>query len=162
MLEQDRYQQNPKLYVFGMVMLMLFWFFTLITIYIIPFLIWNLNYNVPETIIAWQLHLEDTYQFSLQLSKLLTFLTVAVPALICMIVSWIISAYIDKQIVETEMNKDRTSMSISEGPQKKITSSRPVGQEVSFASKIILIILIAVVLLFVIQWLISVPPPATS
>ncbi len=162
MLEQDRYKQNPKLYIFGMVMLMCFWIFTLLSLYILPFLIWGLHYNVPEAIIGWQYHLETNYSMSIQLSKLLTFLTFAIPALICFFISWLISAHIDKKIVLSAEEIERTSVPVDMAHEKQSRTPRPTGEELSFASMIILIILMVLLLLFGIQWLISEPIEPTQ
>lgn len=160
MLEQDRYKQSPKLYIFGMIILMFFWIFTLLGLYIVPYLIWEFHYDVPETIIIWQLFLQDEYELSSGAANWITFLTFAVPALACMIVSKMISNHIDKRIINESELAERTSVSISEGPHKEPLSSRPIGQEMSFATKIFLLMLVALVILFGIQWLISVPTPA--
>lgn len=159
MLEQDRYQQYPKLYTLGMVMLMLFWTFALLGLYIVPYLLWNFKYDVPEFIISWRLLMEYDYGFSLFMAKWLTFLIFAIPALVCMIVSWIISSYIDKKIVLKKVLDERTSVPISEAPQKETISERPVAREISFATKVFLLMVVALIILFSIEWLISVPPP---
>lgn len=161
MLEQDRYQLNPKLYTFGMIMLMLFWFFLLMAFYIVPFLVWGLHYDVPEFVIAWQLYIQDEFDLTLSNAKWFTFLTFAIPAVICMFISWLISIYIDNKIVHDIEEKEQTSVPIDQAPDKRPLLERPVGQELSFASKIFILMVVAVVILFLVEWLITSPPPNT-
>ncbi|WP_367607194.1 hypothetical protein [Legionella sp. W05-934-2] len=161
MLEQDRYQKSPKLYVIGLTMLVLFWVFILYSLYIIPFLIWDLRYDIPELVLSWLFYLQFDLGMSVRLSKVLTFLTYALPALVFMLISSIISNYIDNKIVREEENKVRTSIPVDEAPQPTSAALGPIKQDISFATKLVLLMLVALVVLFTVEWLISVPAPAS-
>ena len=160
MLEQDRYQHSPKLYIIGMVMLMLFWLFLLIGLYIVPYLIWGFHYEIPEFIIALIVFIQEEFDLSLYLAKWLTFLTFMVPAGVCMVISCVISYYIDHTLVVEKEMASRTSMAIGEAPSKKPVTARPVGRELSFATTLFILMMVGLVILFLIEWLISSPPPA--
>jgi len=161
MLEQDRYQHSPKLYILGIIALMLFWAFLLIALYIIPYLVWHFHYDVPEFIISWQFFLEDEFEYSTTVAEWLTFLTFAVPAMVCMAISWFVSYTIDKHLIMDKELAERNAVPISEGPKKQPVSSRPIAKDLSFATKLFLWMSVALVILFFIEWLITVPPPTS-
>lgn len=77
-MEPDRYQSNRPLYIFGMVNLLVSTGLFLLTLYLLPYLLFEARYDVPEFVSFWQEYLITNYgttpQYALTLiSVFLTF-----------------------------------------------------------------------------------------
>lgn len=65
-MEPDRYQYNHKLYVIGITCLILALGLILYSFYILPFLLWELHYDVPEFVAKTLALFEDKYRISVE------------------------------------------------------------------------------------------------
>lgn len=66
------------------------------SLYIIPFLLWNLSYNVPDFLLQSISFFEDDQGYSYSTSRFIVWLCIFIPGLITGYVSYIISHYIEK------------------------------------------------------------------
>jgi len=98
-MEQDRYKGHHKLYILGIVCLVLCLSLFFFSMYVLPFLLWGINYDVPGFVIDISTFFETVYRFSSTASSLLTWLFFFVPSLITGFISYYVSNHIDNQLL---------------------------------------------------------------
>ncbi len=96
-MEHSGYDNNGKLSIMGIICLIIFLVLFFFSVFIMPFLIWELHYNVPDFVSNMIAYLEDTYYYSSSVSKTLVWLTFFIPCLITGYFSYYISRSIDKK-----------------------------------------------------------------
>lgn len=119
--------------------------------YILPFLAWGLNYNVPEVILTLLSSLQDDYNYTVGASKLIVWLIFFVPGLITGLISYFVSNYIDNNIYKSELN-------IKE--EQESPSTKQIGKEIKesagFGLKILGLMILIVIAIFLLQYLIQI------
>lgn len=90
-------KNNNTLFIVGVICLVLSLGFLLFALYILPFLLWNLAYDVPDVVTDLTAFLQDDYDYSIAGSKLITWLAFFIPGLITGFMSYYISNRIDKE-----------------------------------------------------------------
>ncbi|HAT8087920.1 TPA: hypothetical protein JA315_09275, partial [Legionella pneumophila] len=63
-MEHSGYDNNGKLSIMGIICLIIFLVLFFFSVFIMPFLIWELHYNVPDFVSNMIAYLEDTYYYS--------------------------------------------------------------------------------------------------
>lgn len=127
--------QNNKLFIFGIVCLVLCITFILFSLYIIPFLIWNLNYNVSAFVITLIAYFEDTYYFSEPVSRFIVWLILFIPGLIAGYLSYLISHKIDNKVLGLEPYTEETEEEVvqrTERIKKDLKESAGIGLKILF------------------------------
>jgi hypothetical protein len=89
-------KDNNKIFILGIMCLVLSLGFILFALYILPYLMFELSYNVPEFIVDYMQFLQEKYSYSSFGSKFIVWLTFLIPGLITGYVSYYISHYLDK------------------------------------------------------------------
>lgn len=140
-MEYDRYQQNSKLFVIGIICLLMSLALLAFGLYILPYLLWNWGYNVPEFVLSWREWLKEEYSYSDQVASWLVICVFLVPAIFCGYISQWISNYIDNQIYGIEKP--------SNSPEEEME----VKKDLHFGLKIALLIILVLVLVALVQWL---------
>lgn len=150
-MENDRYQQNSKLFVIGLICLLISLSLFAFGLYILPYLLWNWSYNVPEFVFVWREWLKETYNFSDSGASWSMILIFIIPAIITGFISHLASNRIDNQIYGVEQEKS-TSM-----PEIK----KDIRESLGFGFKIFLLIILVLVAVALVQWLVAptTPPP---
>ncbi|HFE8539905.1 hypothetical protein [Legionella pneumophila] len=105
-MEHSWYDNNSKLSVMGIICLIIFLVLFFSSLFIMPFLIWELHYNVPDFVSNMIAYLKDTYYYSSPVSKTLVWLTFFIPCLIAGYFSYYISRSIDKKNLLKDTNID--------------------------------------------------------
>ncbi|HGI8175164.1 TPA: hypothetical protein ACJT8O_001006, partial [Legionella pneumophila] len=105
-MEHSWYDNNSKLSVMGIICLIIFLVLFFFSLFIMPFLIWELHYNVPDFVSNMIAYLEDTYYYYSPVSKILVWLTFFIPCLITGYFSYYISRSIDKKNLLKDANID--------------------------------------------------------
>lgn len=145
-MEQDRYSANHKLYVVGIISLVLALGLFFFSMFILPFMIWNLNYDVPDFLSRMIIYFQKM-DYSLPTSKTLSWLVFFVPCLIAGYISYYISNYIDDQILGI-----KTEDEVEEEKQSSAMTRREIRESLGLAAKIfIMMILIVCVILLLHQ-----------
>jgi hypothetical protein len=145
-MEPDRYKNNHILYIFGIICLILSLTLFFFSLFIAPFLIWHLNYNVPDLIDALITIFEEDYEYSTVVSKALVWLIFFIPSLITGFLAYYISNRIDNQIfkVETQVEEE----------EKKIDSlevKRQLKESAGIGFKIILLMIVIVGIILMLE-----------
>lgn len=147
-MEFDRYQKHHKLYLLGIICLLSCLSLLFYSFYLLPFLLWKLNYSVPQLIISSIALLEDNYGFSNGQSRGIIGLILFTLILLTGLVSYYVSNSIDNEIYKSELAlPDKETKIHSEEIQKDIKESATIGFEIIF------LMILVVVGLFVLQWL---------
>ena len=144
-MEQDRFGNNNKLYIVGIVCLVLSLGLLLFSLYILPYLLWELNYNVPSFIIDLLETLQDDYLYTPSGSKWVVWLIFFIPSVITGFISYLVSNYIDNKIYGIQSKSAESGEKLTaEEIQKQIKESASLGGQI-----LALMVLIVVVILLI-------------
>ncbi|WP_115707260.1 hypothetical protein [Legionella sainthelensi] len=149
-MEQDRFSHNQKLYILGMICLLLSLGLFVFSLYIIPFFIWDLNYNVPYFILALMNLFQEEYNYSVEASKVIVWLIFFIPSIVTGLISYAVSNYIDNQIYKAEQKNEENQGNIYK--QEKRIMRR---ESVAFSLKILGLMILFIFLIFLFQYLIQ-------
>lgn len=140
--------QNNRLFIFGIICLMICLASILYSLYILPFLIWNLSYHVADTVlnlIAW---FEDNFYYSPAVSRLLTWLIFFIPGVITGLLSWYVSINLDRQALGLEIEPTESE----EQPAIKTQQfKRDMRESAGIGMKILFLMLCVLGLVAVVQ-----------
>lgn len=143
-MEYDRYQQNSKLFIlsviclFGSIACMVF------GLYVAPPLFWGIHYAIPEFLYTTVAYLQEVYKLSAFASTWLLLLCFWIPGVIMGIIAYVCTNRIENAIYHIEP-KHRT-----EEEQQHLQEST------GFGLKVLSLMIIMLILIFLLQWLISV------
>ncbi|KTD62720.1 hypothetical protein [Legionella shakespearei] len=149
-MEQDRYSANHKLYIVGIISLILSIGLFFFSMFILPFLIWNLHYDVPDFISHMIIYFQNKMNYSLPASKFLSWLIFFVPCLIAGYISYYISNYIDDQILGI-----KTEEEIEEEKQSAILVHKEIRASIGLAAKIFLLMILIVCIILLLHQLVQ-------
>lgn len=90
------HNSNNTIFAVGIICLALSLGFILFALYILPYLMFDLSYNVPELIAEYMEWLQDKYSYTMATSKLMVWLTFLIPGLATGYISYYVSHYLDK------------------------------------------------------------------
>ncbi|AUH73092.1 hypothetical protein [Legionella sainthelensi] len=149
-MEQDRFSHNQKLYILGMVCLLLSLGLFVFSLYIIPFFIWDLNYNVPYFILALLNLFQEEYNYSVEASKVIVWFIFFIPSIVTGLISYVVSNYIDNQIYKAEQKNEENQGNLYR--QEKRIMRR---ESVAFSLKILGLMILFIFLIFLLHYLIQ-------
>ncbi|WP_454782363.1 hypothetical protein [Legionella sp. WA2022007384] len=150
-MEQDRFGNNSKLYILGMICLVLCLGLLFYSLYILPYLAWGLNYNVPEVVMTLLSSLQDDYNYTVGASKVIVWLIFFVPSLITGLISYFVSNHIDNNLYKSELH---TKEEQENPPSKQI--GKEIKESAGFGLKILSLMILIVTAIFLLQYLIGV------
>jgi len=143
-MEIDRYERNNKVFLLAMISMITSLTLLGFILYILPYLMFDWVYNVPEFIAAWEEWFVDNYNYSNHgARRFLLFLFVLLD-FFCIIVAYLTSNTIEKQIFKSEIQSTII-------PTKKNNNVDSEGLNLSL--KIIFIIFIVLFIGMFFQWL---------
>ena len=149
MIEHSRYEFNRPLFFAGMLCLLIFMCLLSLSLYCLPYLIWGLHYSVPAFIADWKFQWMDIYDLSESVAGLLIFFILFLPSLMSGLIANYISNHIDRSLL---------AENVTEAPLSAPERSNKTGtffNSLMLMSKILVIMIIALTILFSIEWLIS-------
>lgn len=144
-MEHDRFGENKVMYIIGMVCMIISLSLFLFSIYILPVLLWNWSYSVPDYVIMWRENLRVYFGCSEFSAGGLLFLIMMVPALITGLVSHFISNAIDNQIYGI----------VKEEPEPVSTENKRAAfkESFSFSGKVIFLLVLVVLAVWFVEWI---------
>lgn len=104
-MEPDRYKNNHTVFIIGMISLLLSLSLLAFSFYILPFLLFGWQYDVPGFILFWRESLQTDYSLSSTLSCRLILLFYFGLACIFSLITYFSSNRIDDQIYRDEIKK---------------------------------------------------------
>lgn len=90
-------KNNNTIFIVGVICVVLSVGLLLFSLYIAPFLIWDLDYDVPDIVTDMTSTLQDNYDYSRAGSKFIAWLVFFIPGLIASGISYYISNHLDKE-----------------------------------------------------------------
>lgn len=141
--------QNNKLFIFGIICLVISLGLLFFSLYILPYLIWEFNYDVPDFIITLISNYQDNY-YSLTASKTIVWLYFFIPAVFFGFVSYFVSNYIDKHTPELQNPEEE------EQKQESNLNRESLKESASLGGKLIAIIILIFVVVLIMQEFISI------
>ncbi|MBA2711785.1 MAG: hypothetical protein H0U57_14495 [Tatlockia sp.] len=147
-MEPDRFQQNSKLFIVGLISLLLCLTLLAIALFIVPYLIWNWHYGVPAMIIELHEWFRDSYSFDNSGASWMVFLTFFVPAIICGVISQWSSTHIEKEIYGMDLDR----------PGRRMEIHKEIHDTLSFGLKVIILIVLVILAVSLLHWFVSGPP----
>lgn len=145
-MDKDRFDVNSKAFVISMVCLLLCLTLLAFSLYLLPYLIWNWNYDIPESIFIWHQWLKDQYNFSDSAVHFIIFLSFFIPAVITGYIAYRLSNEIDKEVLGLTTPETKIKTEVA---REQLNASMTLG----FRLLIIILLIIAAVFLF--EWLIT-------
>jgi len=97
-MEPDRFRQNQKHYIIGILCLVTSLGLFALSLYILPFLAFGWHYGVPDFIPIWSNDVREAYDLSQVAASWLIFLVLFLPAVVLAIIADVLSNRIDSQI----------------------------------------------------------------
>jgi hypothetical protein len=145
-MESDRYQQNSKLFIIGI--LCLFGSIACIGfgLYIAPPLFWGIHYAIPEFPYTAANYLQEEYHLTAIGSIWLVFLSFIVPGLLMGLIAYLISNRIDNAIYHIEPESR---------PETETEDPLKLRESTGLGLKVIGLMVIMLILIFLLQWLIT-------
>lgn len=145
--DRARYQNNSKLFITCMICLMASLSLFAFAFYILPYLIWGWHYSVPGFILMWREEFVDSYAWSNSKASMAVFSLFFIPALITGIISWFTSNKIENNVL---------GIALTESNHQQL-DSHELGDSFRLVAKIIMSSLLAIAVLFFIEWLLTSP-----
>lgn len=147
-MEGDRFEQNSKLFIIGLICLLISLTLFAFGLYILPYLLWNWSYNVPEFVYYWREWFREYYDISEVSASWIMILIFIIPAIITGFISHLASNYIDNQIHGIEQEKTTKLPEIKKNVQETL----------SFGFKILLLIILVLIAVAFVQWIVAPTP----
>lgn len=148
-MEYDRYEQNKSLFIASMICLLVSLTLFAFSLIILPALIWNWHYDIPEFTITFREWFRVRYGITDFSAGWLVFLCFFLPALITGLISKITSNDIENQIYNIEPQETASHVELKQDFQESM----------SLGMKILLLAALVVACVFLVEWLIAIPPP---
>lgn len=141
--------EHPYLLVISLCFLTLSLFFGGLFLYIIPNVLWDLDYNVPYVLDALRYSLMDSYGYSDLSSRIVTLIIFFIPALVFGYLNYRMSNYL-------ELLGLQRSFDIELEEKQNENTGEPM-EGFGWFVKIFAFSILLVALLFALQWLLSSP-----
>ncbi|HAT8179406.1 TPA: hypothetical protein JA361_08015 [Legionella pneumophila] len=143
---QHNIYENSKLHILGIICLVISLALFFFSLYIIPFLIWQLDYDIPDFVSNMIAYGEDEYYYSHTTSRILVWLIFFTPSLIMGYLSYYISNYIDKNNLKLQ---EEPLESIQE---KSLPKTEGRGRDSALLGfKIVLLMVLIIAIIFLLQ-----------
>lgn len=149
-MEQDRFAVNNKLYIIGLISLLIALFLFFFSVYILPYLIWSLNYDIPDFISSLIAYFKDDLRYTTFNSKIVTWLIFFIPGLITGYISYYISNAIDNKILGTK-NSFESKRTEQEIRQSEIINNTQSRESYMLAARIIILMIVIVVVILLLE-----------
>lgn len=147
-MDQDRFSSNSKLYIIGIISLVLSLAFFFFSMYILPFMVWHLNYDVPELILNLVSFFQNKYDYTERASRTLVWLLFFVPCIITGFISYYISNHIDNKILGLAPKSEEDEGMPAREIKEELKESASLGFKIIFLM-ILIVCLILLLQLFV-------------
>lgn len=145
----DTKTEHPYLLMLSLGLLTLSLFFGGFFLYILPNVLWDLNYNVPDILGNLRHNLTDTYGYSELSARIITLIIFFVPTLVFGYLNYRMSNHLELMEIQRRENLE---------PESKIPENEGITLEtLSWFSKMFVLAILLVALLFGLQWLLSAP-----
>lgn len=145
-MESQHFGANNKLFIFGMICLVISLGLFFFSLYILPYFIWELGYQIPDFVLNLLAMYQDDYQYSSAGSKTVVWLLFFVPCVITGLICYFVTRHLDN----VKFNTTPVESENSDGElQKQIKESASLG------GKILGLMIAVVILVLLLQYFIK-------
>jgi hypothetical protein len=137
--------QNDKIFICGIICLVLALGLLFFSLYILPYMIWEFHYDVPDFILTMISDYQGNYNYSPGSSKAIVWLFFFIPSLIFGYISYFISNYIDKSAQEQQTLTEEV------GSKEPTRSRESLKESASLGIKLLAIIVLIFAVVFILQ-----------
>lgn len=150
-MKYDAFQKHQKLFVFGICCLVICLSLLFFSLYIIPFLVWEINYGVPLFITTFITNMNENYGYTTMGAKFLIELLLLIPAFIAGLISYFISSYLDRQDEDINPPVEGGELDGEERLARRSEFKREIKESADFGVKVFALMVGVVVLLLILQ-----------
>ena len=147
-MEPDRYKQNHVAYISGLVCLFLSIGLFAFSLFLLPYLFFSMQYNVPFFVIEFSTILQEQYEISSSGVAWVICFVLDFPAVILFVIADVLSNRIDKQIYGIQNHKE-TSNQTQSVTHVDATETR------NLVIRILLLLLVVFIVARFFNWVIS-------
>lgn len=148
-MEYSRYQPHKKLFVMGIICLLASISLLLFSVYILPYLIWGLHYEMPGFIVDGVEYFRYVHKYSVAASSVILFMLFFIPGLIMGFIAYKIANLIDDELYGFKQPEEHQLMT----PEIK----QSIKESVGFGVRILMAIVVVLILFIFAEWLIYIP-----
>lgn len=135
-MEEDRYRTNNKLYIIGILSLLLSLSLLAFSLYILPHLLFGWRYDTPEFLMTLRTWLETSYNFTEVGAARFALTLFFLFTILFGIIAYITSNRVDDEIYEEELEEGQ--------PTQPITQRKDVSESISFSLKVFFIVMVVI------------------
>lgn len=146
-MEPNRFKQNQGLFITSIVSLVISLSLFVFSLYILPHLMWNWYYDIPEFVLTSVASFQENYFFSEASAKIFSFLMFFVPALAIGFISYFTTKALDNKIYNIS----------SAQPEYEVPISASIKESFGFGAKLLIIAILVIIALLFLNWLITDP-----
>ncbi|MFT4057928.1 MAG: hypothetical protein QM652_00105 [Legionella sp.] len=148
-MEYERFGGNSKLFIFGIICLVISLGLLFFSLYILPYFLFEWNYDVPDFILNLLTIYQDNYHYTLAGSKFIVWMLFFVPCVLTGLASYFVSRYLDSKMYGPETPPIEEQEKNTEELQKQIKES------VSLGGKILGLMIAIVVIILLLQYFVQ-------
>ena len=143
-MDDDYFQKNNKLFIIGLISLVMALAFLGITLYMLPNLLFGWRYNTPAFFMIWREWLQTQYGYTQAGASKIVLLLFFIPTTVFIVISYFSSRRIDSQTLYSDLSSEI-----------KFSQVRKQSREgVYLALKILFIMIFVFIVASLLQWLI--------
>lgn len=146
-MEENRYKRNKPFFFIFMFSLIIGLSLLLLSIFIMPNILWGWAYNVPDFIYVWREGIRAHYDIAEHRAGFIVLSMFLFPALLMLMVAYLSGTKIENEIQGISSAKSEHDPIISED----------IKETTQFSLKLLSIITAVLALIFLLQWLIFGP-----
>lgn len=147
-MEPDRFKQNHGAYIFGLICLFLSIGLFAFSLFLLPYLFFSMQYNVPFFVIEFSTILQEQYEISSSGVAWVICFVLDFPAVILFVIADVLSNRIDKQIYGIQNHKETSN-------QTQSVRHVDAAETRNLVIRILLLLLVVFIVARFFNWVIS-------
>lgn len=144
-MEYGKAGANDKVFIFGIICLVISLGLLLISLYILPYFLFDLHYSMPDFMLDMLAKFQDDYGYTISQSKIFIWMIFFIPGLIFGLISFFVSKHLDKL-----EHGSPTAVDVPEKSGKELT--KELKESASLGFKIIGLIVIIFIGVVIVQY----------
>lgn len=156
-MDTGRYEVNNKLYLLGIGCLLLALILFFFSLYILPYLVWELHYDIPEFVSRSIVSLQERWGYSPKASKVVFWSILFVSSVLLAFISFKISNYLDRVMLEKEgAIEPAKDTALEENGLSSERLQQELKDTMSLSAKILLLMIVIVCVILLLHEMIKI------
>jgi hypothetical protein len=148
-MEYERFGGNSKLFIFGIICLVISLGLLFFSLYILPYFLFEWSYNIPDFILNLLAKYQDDYHYTLAGSKFVVWMMFFVPCVITGLISYFITRHLESKMYGPDITP------VEEQPQNEGEIQKQIKESASLGGKIIGLMIAIVVVILLLQYFVQ-------